>query len=808
MSLSKSADHMDVHRPDKQIAHCEERIAYHKKAIEQTKELIKCLQQNIDVLNGIMMSKTEKQEHENGMSSLKEGIVRFQQSIQEHEHHIASFQQQIVECVEQKLASSTITISPFTPFTTFQSPAMYYEEQKNCAHEIVTIFKKGLRHVMLASSMQAGKAGAFNRVLAQMLEFQMIQRVFVLCGSQDILLEDQLKDEITKYNIKYYNRLTEIVIVKFRQEFKQIYDVDVRNSLIIIDESHVDQSNRQQLDLLLKNWKCSSILDGSEESHTILQSLNSYVLTVSATSFSEMANCLNAIKGGYRIYKTVVGLTPGQSYRGVEYYRQNQLIHKYFDILNHWEAFMEIIQRHGNKYHILRIKKNYDAIKEQCHLNGLKVYEYNNQIKTIGITKDELSLEKNKKKRIYRGITKTLESKPKQPSIILIKETLRVGKVLPKEHIGTVWETACNSNIDTVLQSLLGRCCGYHTHNIEIYINEQCFRKDNLNYDQLERYVECMKIVYHLNQLRSLNPLKQQATLEELIDYENELMKHITIMPTTGTNLHSLHKRHYQKNNNGLTKSIPYKIHIDVENYNKTEEYDQLADALISDRDEVTKLMVIDAFLSNMDSHMDNLKNALYLTEEQLMEINQFITDYCNGQDDIIHLRHVSHNQYNDNTITSLVRACENKEHCSIECTTRNNRNEPRTNNAITVYIVYSNCNEEIRSKGGRPGDLYFIFQTVAPSARLTTEQLQTIHIDQRIPQTKGKEIYYNPNPITEITTTTTTSTSTTTTPMPEPEMSEKRNKRVKRTPTPEDEETSSIISSSSSSSSISYIEL
>ena len=49
-----------------------------------------------------------------------------------------------------------------------------------------------------------------------------------------------------------------------------------------------------------------------------------------------------------------------------------------------------------------------------------------------------------------------------QTTVILLKDRLRAGKVVPKEHIGFVWEDATSSKTDTLVQGLLGRMCGYY----------------------------------------------------------------------------------------------------------------------------------------------------------------------------------------------------------------------------------------------------------------------------------------------------------------------------------------------------------
>jgi hypothetical protein len=54
-----------------------------------------------------------------------------------------------------------------------------------------------------------------------------------------------------------------------------------------------------------------------------------------------------------------------------------------------------------------------------------------------------------------------LSHRPDQPTLVILDGRLRAGKVVPKRHIGFVWEGARNSKTDAVIQGLFGRMCGY-----------------------------------------------------------------------------------------------------------------------------------------------------------------------------------------------------------------------------------------------------------------------------------------------------------------------------------------------------------
>ena len=92
-----------------------------------------------------------------------------------------------------------------------------------------------------------------------------------------------------------------------------------------------------------------------------------------------------------------------------------------------------------------------------------------------------------------------LDTAPIKNTVIFIRGMCRMGKVVPKQHVVFVMETASKSNTDTLLQGLLGRMCGYAVDNeIFIYINDVILSKNTGlssvcgQTTELEKYVELM----------------------------------------------------------------------------------------------------------------------------------------------------------------------------------------------------------------------------------------------------------------------------------------------------------------------------
>ena len=66
-------------------------------------------------------------------------------------------------------------------------------------------------------------------------------------------------------------------------------------------------------------------------------------------------------------------------------------------------------------------------------------------------------------KRFSRGGREIgcLEDAPLVTTVVIVRGRLRAGKVVPKTHVGFVWEGANKSKTDVLVQGLVGRMCGY-----------------------------------------------------------------------------------------------------------------------------------------------------------------------------------------------------------------------------------------------------------------------------------------------------------------------------------------------------------
>jgi hypothetical protein len=321
---------------------------------------------------------------------------------------------------------------------------MFSVQQDTAAKNIIDSYiDKNIRYAILMSKCQAGKTGAYNAIIAQMLDSNFIDRAYILCGSHETELRDQAKDDAEVYHGEDDVHDGKVVVL-FRQDFYG-KDMDIRRALIVVDESHLDQGKGQQLDRFLKRHGIT--MDGNP--HT-LESNNTYILSVDATPYSEIAALIHK-ETPYP--KHVEQLMPGEGYIGLDYYIFNALLLSTFDLTTTQGArrFERMVRERGNKYALMRLSSGYKgrvnaqeaALRNICamHHNRFRVLEYTANREDISIS--------------------DLKHAPSVPTIVIIRGRLRAGKVVPKKHISFVWEGAVTSKTDALVQGLAGRMCGY-----------------------------------------------------------------------------------------------------------------------------------------------------------------------------------------------------------------------------------------------------------------------------------------------------------------------------------------------------------
>jgi hypothetical protein len=324
---------------------------------------------------------------------------------------------------------------------------------------------------VLAAQMQSGKSTTFRLIACEMMRRGKVDRVVIFSGTSDTDLRTQTDLRATakspenkktkkEFQSAYRKYLREYQGVPDGEELMEyvglIDDIDVcwapefasfvpsPRTLYIWEESHYGQSKGQRVDKFLSKIgvKGEEVTPGC------------FVLSVSATPFSELA-----VKYHKKQTKIVTTLEPGKGYIGVEFLYANRL--------KSFGGHLPSLAKYTSGYVVIRaIAKKATSIEETVRELGFDVIKF------------DMS---------YKGnLNDKLIDMPARKTVVLVKGKLRMGKVLCKDHIRCVIETSSSSKTDTLLQGLLGRCCGYYTNPIDIFV-------ENLDAEEIESYIELFK---------------------------------------------------------------------------------------------------------------------------------------------------------------------------------------------------------------------------------------------------------------------------------------------------------------------------
>lgn len=328
-------------------------------------------------------------------------------------------------------------------------------QQTAAAENILSIFlAKMIRYAILWADCQAGKTGAFQELINLMLSSGVVQRVYILCGSSEIGLRKQAIQDTKQANKVSYE--SGMIKVLFRQDFKG-YTMDITNALIVVDESHLDQGQNQELDKFLGEHGLS--MDGNP---TKLNEKNAFIVSVDATPYAEYSALMH---GETPFKKHVEMLVPGPNYFGLSQYLYEGLMKATYDISKNPGRFQMLLATKGRKWALVRLthgkhaSSEEAAIKAICASSGFPFLYYTEEKTEVAITKEE-------QERLGASIP-CLEDAPQKPTVVIIRGRLRAGKVVPKKHISFVWEGAKNSKTDALVQGLPGRMCGYEFGEIK-----------------------------------------------------------------------------------------------------------------------------------------------------------------------------------------------------------------------------------------------------------------------------------------------------------------------------------------------------
>jgi hypothetical protein len=539
--------------------------------------------------------------------------------------------------------------------------SIYKPQQRDAAKKVLDHFSKNNRYVMLAAYTQSGKTGTFHMTISEMFKSGAIEQVLLITGSSETELRDQYEADMKRYNGKHY-RDGKIHILMRQDLEKDMVKYVPHNSdtktLIVWDESHLVQTKNQTVD---KTFKMCGIPANGDSATLELRNL--YILSVSASGFSETSDVVHRQDASNT--KQVVFIQPGNSYRGIEYYYRNGLIHKIFP-LNSKPRLNYVMSNYGlNKYNIIRATaKQSSTIVNYCAEKGYDVKYFNSKKKDIALT--------------------DMNEAPAKTTVVLVDGCLRVGKVIPKKHIGFVWENSKGAKTDVIVQGLLGRVTGYSADdttegydpagNIHIFISDKLLKEGGNN--EVDRYIQMM---------------------EDLRKKSDDPAHMITALPQKGMNIKKEKKEEEERE----------KERRDRDTY-----YTHTYLLPVSGLNKIGSRVKTDVLKYLTETPSDDIIGNLRVSPEQVQEIKETLEDI---DDNDLRYRNLHTSQW------VPLKGREN-----AEKSWRNKTNWPTIiQDNVPVFILHD---EE---------KVYIFFQTY--SAGLETV---SISLSEHVPKTTGREIF------------------------------------------------------------------
>jgi hypothetical protein len=356
-----------------------------------------------------------------------------------------------------------------------------YHHKENIITTVANILKKLKNHdeVVVIAEMQSGKTDVMKRLIYIINNYNnKVKNIganidkhniyLILCASS-INLKNQLKMKLPEIKHKIYHLNDVYNFKKNIFEYESLLRTMADSSLIIFDECHCDAKQQGLIDIFR-----NLLTKYSKEDKTYF-----YKVGFSATPYEQViAN-----------YPKVI-MKPADGYYGIT------------DMFDTWK-----ISNKEKVPIIFQAKKLSDIIECEMLFNEIEVCDFYYIFRLPGIKNTEetviLNIEKEFKKRgakidsyiydmSFKGnINELLDIKPKKPTVIYLKDKLRMGEYLNTEYVYLVHDDPNNTYTHTTAQSLVGRCCGYNkkSHKTIIYCD----------YEKALEHYEWIKSGYDVN---------------------------------------------------------------------------------------------------------------------------------------------------------------------------------------------------------------------------------------------------------------------------------------------------------------------
>ena len=178
-----------------------------------------------------------------------------------------------------------VDTSALTKFDEVSSD-VFYPTQVKTARELISKFSS-TQLVLLLAQMQSGKTGTFLCTACAMVHFGLVDQVIVFTGVPDTDLYRQLEESVAQA-VAHFNTVMECNItgkVITKKASKLPHTRISPKTLIVWDEAHYAQDVKNRPFQMFQNN--GLLVDGTSRTNDLWSAKNCYLLTVSATPFSE-----------------------------------------------------------------------------------------------------------------------------------------------------------------------------------------------------------------------------------------------------------------------------------------------------------------------------------------------------------------------------------------------------------------------------------------------------------------------------------------------------------------------------------------
>jgi len=343
--------------------------------------------------------------------------------------------------------------------------------------------------VLTSENPQMGKTGTIIWVIFRIIEHHIKNNNYnfeinYILQSSDKSVKDQNEKDI---NDAFREKYDHAILNKINIAHRDNLDTDQRSKIVLnsnityynlYDECHEAINKKGSVaahyDLYKNQNTHNGFSSATPYAHSILSILKSLNSNIEEYEHFMLENKKN-IFGVYNFYGISQYHNDGRIKKSDNIFIENMLSKFGTEII---DDFIDKDKKHGHGYFLCRSSSKGQGKIDDEKQALIKEYIKNTHDMCCDIRSfDSGSKQKNTKNNLNE-LESFLKTKPNTPTIILICNALRLAKRVPKNHIRCVFDTPNTKTHSTVIQSLLGRMCGYNMKNksFNIYCNNDVLK--------------------------------------------------------------------------------------------------------------------------------------------------------------------------------------------------------------------------------------------------------------------------------------------------------------------------------------------